>query len=188
MTTTAVNAFDLTKKKAKLATVHCDAIKVGGGWKTYTPTIGNGGIVGTGVNLVAEEWRYMIMNNTLFVTGQIQKSASTTGDATGTGDYTFTLPAGCQMHGISGGTSVPLYGIGSCTLLGATLSVIGTVFPDPSTNTVLFGYASDTIAFEYWGASSNAEFRLAAAGALTFGCSFSVELLETSPILASLQP
>lgn len=189
MTTTATNNFDKTIKSLKVTgTLHAEKLKVSGGWKKFVPTIGNGAVFGTGPNLLSNEWRYMIENNTLHVKGELFKAATTVGQAAGTGIYTFTLPTGCTGRSAHNDAVNPSTAIGSVLIVGATKTGIGSVVYTPATNTVYAYVLSDSVAATQWGSGSDAEWKMDCAGALSVGFSYRIELLETSPILSGVNP
>lgn len=190
MTTTADNNFDKTIKSLKVTgTLHADKLKAGGGWKTFVPTIGNGGVVGTGANLTYNEWRYMIENNTLHVTGQIQQIGATTGGAAG-GVYTFTLPPGCTARCPKNDGIGAIPCIGQAFIMSATPDYLfGAVQVDGGGATVSVRVFSDDTAPHFWGgATSAAEFRLGVAGILIVSISYRLELSESCAALAGINP
>lgn len=172
--TTAVNTFDVNKKAIKAKVLIADGVKIAGGWKKYIPESGNGGSMGTGNNLICNEWRYKVENGTCHMYIHMQKTAATTGNATGTGVYTFSYPPGCTPK-YAGTATQNRHG--TILLSGATKLFRGYFNTSSTAITVYIHTAID--AATVWSDASDAEIVMGVAGALHISGELMFELSDT---------
>lgn len=179
--TTQINTFEKNIKSAKIGTLQVDRLKVGRGWQTYVPTLAQG-VVGThATNLVANEWRYKIENNTLHIQGHIQKTGACANEAAGGGTYTFTLPTGCTPR--FAGTATTLYGVGRIAITSTTGPVYYQGYAICTSTVFSFFIGKNDTAEAAWSSTSAAAIRLDSAN-LSVGATLAIELDPTCTALA----
>lgn len=179
--TTQINTYEKNLKSAKIGTLQVDRFKVGRGWQTYVPTLAQG-VVGThATNLVANEWRYKIENNTLHIQGQIQKTGACANEAAGGGTYTFTLPTGCTPR--FPGTATTLYGVGRIAITSTTGPVYYMGYAICTSTVFSFIIGKNDTAEAAWASGSAAAIRLDSAN-LSVGAVLAIELDPTCAAVA----
>ena len=179
--TTQVNTYEKNLKSAKIGTLQVDRLKVGRGWQTYVPTLAQGAVGTHATNLVANDWRYKIENNTLHIQGHIQKTGACTGELPGASTYTFTLPTGCTPR--FPGTATTLYGVGRIAINSTTGPVYYQGYAICTSTVFSFVIGKNDTAEAAWSNASAAAILLDSA-ALRVGATLAIELDPTCAALA----
>ncbi len=192
MTTTAVNVYDLDKKKAHIGTLHVDNLKTGKEWQQW-PVINfaTGNTIGTGANLKTSEFRYKIDGLTLHMQGRLVISGGATTGSASASAYVLALPTGCVARApTSSVANQVIWGVGTFYLLANATPLVGTISVDPdSTHNYLafHGIPNGTdVVVTQWGHAAGADYRLTSANGLTFGFSATVELSPTCAAVLAL--
>ena len=193
MTDTAKGEF---KKAMHVGRLTADKVQLGTaggyGWQSFPMSLVSGGTLPTALTTVplpastALYSRYRIVDTTLFVQFDIEWVSNAAGGVSNA-NYTFSLPAGCVVKSVTGGSGVSPQqnGVGYFVLRSnsSTVNYFGIINATPSGNVWSAQIGTNGTATVNWGSSSPADTQWTVANGFSMGGTMTIELDPSSPIL-----